>query len=118
MASLTLLLLLAPAASLAASLPATQHYRCDGEPLAATLVRGPVDEPSLPDPSAGPVPVGGSVLLAWRDLQLQLPRTNNAGPAGFTDGRWWWSLEDPLHPRFRQRLSTGAIADFACSAEA
>lgn len=103
------------AASPLASLPAAQLYRCDGEPLEATLVRGPVDDPTLPDPMAGPVPMGGFVLLAWRDQRLQLPRNNNAGAPSFSDGRWWWSLEDPAHPRFRQRLPGGAIADFACA---
>jgi hypothetical protein len=91
-------------------------YRCDGDPLAADLVRGAVDDPAIPDPSTGPVPVGGFVVLHWRDLNLQLPRTNNAGAASFTDGRWWWSLEAPDHPRFRQRRSLGDVQDFSCEA--
>jgi len=89
-------------------------YRCDGDPLAADLVRGAVDDPAIPDPSSGPVPVGGFVVLHWRDLNLQLPRTNNAGAASFTDGRWWWSLETPDHPRFRLRRSRGDVQDFSC----
>ena len=93
-----------------------RRYRCDGEPLTAQLIAGPMDDPSLPDPSSGPVPIGGFVVLRWRDLSLQLPRTNNAGPASFTDGKWWWSLEDPAHPRFRLRQGLGQVQDFACSA--
>jgi hypothetical protein len=89
-------------------------YRCDGDPLAADLVRGAVDDPAIPDPSSGPVPVGGVVVLHWRDLNLQLPRTNNAGAASFTDGRWWWSLELPDHPRFRLRRSLGDVQEFSC----
>lgn len=115
---LILALLAAPvsAASPVANPPAPQHYRCDGEPLEATMVRGPVDDPTLPDPMAGPVPMGGFVLLAWRDQRLQLPRNNNSGAASFSDGRWWWSLEDPAHPRFRLRQPLGEAREFACEA--
>ena len=91
-------------------------YICAGEPLSALLVKGPMDEPAIPDPSTAPVPIGGSVVLSWRGLSLQLPRTNNAGPASFSDGKWWWSLEDPAHPRFRLRRPLGDIQDFVCEA--
>lgn len=91
-----------------------ETYRCDGDPLRAQWIRGAVDAASIPDPSTAPVPVGGGVLLQWRGLQLQLPRTNNAGPASFTDGRWWWSLEDAAQPRFRRRQGSGAVQDFHC----
>ena len=94
--------------------PSPEAYRCDGEPLTALLVKGPMDEPAIPDPSTGPVPIGGNVVLGWRGLSLQLPRTNNAGPASFSDGKWWWSLEDPAHPRFRLRRPLGDIQDFSC----
>lgn len=96
--------------------PPIRRYRCDDEPLTAQLFSGAVDDPSLPDPSSGPVPIGGFVVLRWRDLSLQLPRTNNAGPASFTDGKWWWSLEDQDHPRFRLRQGLGQVQDFACRA--
>jgi hypothetical protein len=96
--------------------PTIRRYRCDDEPLTAQLFSGAVDDPSLPDPSSGPVPIGGFVVLRWRDLSLQLPRTNNAGPASFTDGKWWWSLEDQDHPRFRLRQGLGQVQDFACRA--
>jgi hypothetical protein len=94
--------------------PSPEAYLCDGEPLTALLVKGPMDEPAIPDPSTGPVPIGGNVVLAWRGMSLQLPRTNNAGPASFSDGKWWWSLEDPAHPRFRLRRPLGDIQDFSC----
>ena len=94
--------------------PPIQTYRCDGEALTAQLERGAMDEATLPDPSAAPVPIGGYVVLKWRDLNLQLPRTNNAGPASFSDGKWWWSLEDQAHPRFRLRQGLGNVRDFAC----
>ncbi|MEB3305705.1 MAG: hypothetical protein VKL58_05765 [Cyanobacteriota bacterium] len=94
--------------------PTPVAYLCDGEPLTAFLVKGPMDEPAIPDPSSGPVPIGGNVVLAWHGISLQLPRTNNAGPASFSDGKWWWSLEDPVHPRFRLRRPLGDIQDFSC----
>jgi hypothetical protein len=77
-------------------------------------MRGAMDEATLPDPSTAPVPIGGYVVLQWQDQSLQLPRTNNAGPASFTDGRWWWSLEDQDHPRFRLHSGFGNVQDFAC----
>ena len=114
---LSLVILLDPfsvPAAWALNTPTAQSYRCDGEPLTALLVRGAMDEPSIPDPSTAPVPIGGYVVLQWQDLSLQLPRTNNAGPASFSDGKWWWSLEDQDHPRFRLRGGLGDIQDFAC----
>jgi hypothetical protein len=93
-----------------------QPYLCDGDPLTALLVKGPLDEPAIPDPSNAPVPIGGSVVLRWRGVNLQLPRTNNAGEASFSDGKWWWSLEDPAHPRFRLRQPLGEAREFACEA--
>ncbi|MFM7640081.1 MAG: hypothetical protein ACKO45_00760 [Cyanobium sp.] len=100
--------------AMAAATARHQAYSCAGDPLTALLVKGPMDEPSIPDPSTAPVPIGGSVVLQWRGLSLQLPRTNNAGPASFSDGKWWWSLADPDHPSFRQRNPFGNIEDFSC----
>jgi len=90
-------------------------YRCDGDLLLATSDNGAVDAPGIPNSTAGTVP-GATVLLEWRELRLQLPRTNNAGPPSYTDGLWWWSLEDPQQPRFLHRR--GAIERFSCQAVA
>jgi hypothetical protein len=108
------LLLPGPAPARAANALPPQAYVCDGDPLIAELVRGPMDDPAIPDPSAAPVPVGGWVVLRWRELSLQLPRTNNAGQASFSDGKWWWSLEDPARPRFRLRQPLGDPREFTC----
>ena len=105
-----------PAPAQAADAFTPQPYLCDGDPLTALLVKGPLDEPAIPDPSNAPVPIGGSVVLRWRGVNLQLPRTNNAGEASFSDGKWWWSLEDPAHPRFRLRQPLGEAREFACEA--
>lgn len=111
--ALVLLLCLAlgnPAMAVAA---AAVPYRCDGDLLLATADNGAVDAPGIPNTVAGTVP-GATVLLEWRGLRLQLPRTNNAGPPSYTDGIWWWSLEDPAQPRFLHRR--GAIESFSCQA--
>ena len=113
-------LVLALACCLLASSPAwargpdadIQSYTCDGDALIAMYDNGPVDAPCIPNSSGGTVP-GAFVVLRWRDITLQLPRTNNAGAPSYTDGKWWWSLEDPGHPRFR--LRRGDVVEFACT---
>lgn len=93
-----LLLCLALAGPAMAAAAEAVPYRCDGDLLLATSDNGAVDAPGIPNSTAGTVP-GATVLLEWRDLRLQLPRTNNAGPPSYTDGLWWWSLENPQQPR-------------------
>ncbi|NQV09919.1 MAG: hypothetical protein HQ527_01935 [Cyanobacteria bacterium] len=88
-------------------------YRCDGDPLAARYDSGPVDDPLVGNVSAGTIP-GAFAVLRWREVSLQLPRSNDAGPPQYTDGKWFWGLEDPAHPRFL--LNSGAQYAFACEA--
>ena len=52
----------------------------------------------------------------WRDLKLQLPRTNNAGAPSFSDGKWWWDLGYPEHPGFKLRQGAGRVQVIACDA--
>ena len=102
----------AAATAVAAEKPLrVDHYLCEGEPLRAALYPGAVDAMGIPNTVAGTVP-GAYVVLQWRDLHLQLPRTNNAGPASYTDGRWWWSPVDPEAPEFRQRRAT--VTTYGC----
>jgi hypothetical protein len=111
---LALLLGLVPAAppALAAEQPVqVDHYRCAGDPLRAAVYAGAVDAVGIPNTVAG-TPPGAYVLISWRDLRLQLPRTNNAGPPSYTDGRWWWSPVDPEQPEFKQRRA--AVEAYAC----
>ncbi len=86
-------------------------YLCDGDPLLAAVFAGAVDAPGIPNTAAGTAP-GAYVVLQWRGVRLQLPRTNNAGSPSYTDGRWWWSPADPDHPAFKQRR--GAVQTYAC----
>jgi hypothetical protein len=101
-------LLQAPAPALAAS---PEAYRCDGDPLLALADNGAVDATGIPNTAAGTVP-GAFVVLQWRGVTLQLPRTNNAGAPSYTDGKWWWSLENPAAPRFQ--LRQGGVISYAC----
>lgn len=104
-------LLLAPAWAVGLPMHPLEHYRCDGDPLELRAFDGPVDAAALPNRSAGTSP-GAFVVLQWRGLSLQLPRTNNVGVPSYTDGRWWWSSVDPDHPTFRQRR--GTVQSFSC----
>ncbi|MFZ0407450.1 MAG: hypothetical protein WAM11_04980 [Cyanobium sp.] len=109
---LWLALVITPVAQ-ADTLPLLERYRCDGDPLTTALIAGAVDAAAIPNTSGGTVP-GAVLVLQWRDISLQLPRTNNAGAPSFSDGKWWWSLEDPGHPSFRLRRGLGDVQTFAC----
>ncbi len=107
---LVLLLLLVAPASWAAAVP--ERYLCDGDGLEARLHNGAVDASEIPNSEGGTVP-GAFIVLQWRGLSLQLPRTNNAGIPSYTDGRWWWQAEDPDRPNFREYR--GSVKTYACS---
>lgn len=89
------------------------RYCCDGDLLLARVENGAVDAPGIPNTLAGTLP-GAFVVIDWRELHLQLPRTNNAGAPSFGDGRWWWSLEDPSRPSLL--LQQAQQTSYACSA--
>ena len=95
--------------------PVAADWSCDGDLLSVEVVAGALDPTGLPggipNTSAGTLP-GDGVLIHWRELTLQLPRTNNAGAPSYTDGRWWWRVEDPFSPEFRQRR--GSIITYDC----
>ncbi len=99
------------------SQPVVRAYRCDGEPLRAELVPGAVDASDIPNTLAGTLP-GAYVILRWRGVQLQLPRSNNAGAPNFSDGKWAWSEVNPDHPVLRLRRPLGDLQEFACEPEA
>ncbi|AII43762.1 hypothetical protein KR100_10365 [Synechococcus sp. KORDI-100] len=105
-AALTLLLL---------AVPVQADWLCDGDPLSIRRISGAVDISGLPDgipnSAAGTLP-GDGILINWRGVTLQLPRTNNAGTPSYTDGRWWWRAEDPDRPEFKERR--GGITVYAC----
>ena len=102
-----------------AAQPASAAWVCDGDRLTAEPIQMGRDafgamEQQIPNIAEGTVP-GDLILLRWRGVTLQLPRTNNAGVPSYTDGRWWWQVEDPEHPDFRQRK--GGIVSYACTPE-
>jgi hypothetical protein len=88
-----------------------QHYLCEGDLLMAEVQRGAVDARDIPNSANGTVP-GSFIVLQWRGVSLQLPRTNNAGTPSYSDGRWWWQANDPDHPDFAQRR--GQWEDYSC----
>ena len=100
-----------PAPALAEAEFGAQHYLCDGEPLLAEIHNGAVDAIGIPNSSAGTVP-GAFVVLQWRGISLQLPRSNNAGEPSYTDGRWWWSSPAPDQIEFEQLR--GAVHSYSC----
>ncbi|MEB3171997.1 MAG: hypothetical protein VKK43_11550 [Synechococcaceae cyanobacterium] len=108
---LSLLLLAAPASAAGPEPLQRETYLCEREPLLAEVFAGAVDAPGIPNTSDGTVP-GAYVVLQWRGVRLQLPRTNNAGAPSYTDGRWWWSPADPDHPAFKQRR--GGVESYRC----
>jgi hypothetical protein len=103
-------LIAAPAAWASESQPA-ERFRCEGELLQAVVHTGAVDAPQIPNSASGTVP-GAFIVLQWRGVSLQLPRTNNAGTPSYSDGRWWWQALDADHPDFAQRR--GEWEHYAC----
>jgi hypothetical protein len=76
MALSLLLLLTAPGAD--ASSSAGQQFLCEGDHLEALAFKGALDAADIPNSNAHSVP-GAFVVLRWRNMSLQLPRTNNTG---------------------------------------
>lgn len=103
------LLLTAPGAD--ASSSAGQRFLCAGDPLEAIAFNGAVDAADIPNSTADTVP-GAFLVLRWRQWNLQLPRTNNAGVPSYSDGRWWWQARDPEHPDFAQLR--GNVEHYSC----
>ena len=89
--------------------PSLADWMCDGDRLSVEVTHGAVDvtglAQGLPNTLEGTLP-GDGVVLRWRDLVLQLPRTNNAGSPSYTDGRWWWRVADASLPEFFERRGT------------
>ena len=86
--------------------PSWADWMCEGDRLSVEITQGAVDltglKQGIPNTSEGTLP-GDGVVLRWRDLELQLPRTNNAGSPSYTDGRWWWRVVDASAPEFWER---------------
>ena len=110
--SLVLVLLMLVSAPAAWAATAPEHFLCDGDGLEAMLHNGAVDASEIPNSEAGTVP-GAFIVVQWRGLSLQLPRTNNAGIPSYTDGRWWWQAVDPDRPIFKEYR--GSVKTYACS---
>ena len=110
--SLVLALLLLVSAPSAWAAQGSEQYLCDGDALVAIPHNGAVDASEIPNSDGGTVP-GAFIVLQWRGISLQLPRTNNAGIPSYTDGRWWWQAVDPNRPDFREHR--GSVKTYSCS---
>jgi hypothetical protein len=110
--SLVLALLLLVSAPSAWAAQGSEQYLCDGDALVAMPHNGAVDASEIPNSDGGTVP-GAFIVLQWRGISLQLPRTNNAGIPSYTDGRWWWQAVDPDRPDFREHR--GSYKTYGCS---
>ena len=95
--------------------PVSADWLCDGDRLSIERRSGAVDPTGLsngvPNSADGTLP-GDTLLVRWRGVVLQLPRTNNAGPPSYTDGRWWWRVVDIGQPEFRERR--GGVVSYRC----
>ena len=95
--------------------PSWADWMCEGDRLSVEITQGAVDltglKQGIPNTSEGTLP-GDGVVLRWRDLELQLPRTNNAGSPSYTDGRWWWRVVDASAPEFWERR--GSVIRYQC----
>ena len=95
--------------------PSWADWMCEGDRLSVEITQGAVDltglKQGIPNTSEGTLP-GDGVVLRWRDLELQLPRTNNAGSPSYTDGRWWWRVVDASAPEFWERR--GSVIRHQC----
>ena len=95
--------------------PSRADWMCEGDRLSVEITQGAVDltglKQGIPNTSERTLP-GDGVVLRWRDLELQLPRTNNAGSPSYTDGRWWWRVVDASAPEFWERR--GSVIRHQC----
>ncbi len=111
LASLLAALLLGGSFVSAAWATPLEHYFCAGDPLVAEAHAGAVDAVGIPNTSGGTAP-GAFIVLRWRDLSLQLPRSNSNGTPSYSDGKWFWSAADPDHPSLS--LLVGSREEFPC----
>ncbi len=93
--------------------PSNSTYICEGDKLEATIYNNQDGSFKVLEPLEK-LDAGAFAVLNWKDIVLMLPRTFNSGETSFTDGKWWWSYEDPNPPRFRRRNPLGDITDFTC----
>ena len=114
---ISLVMILALGGAACASTEMEAPWSCDGEPLSVRLTSGAVDLRGLPSNvpnTEGNTAPGDGVLIKWREQTLQLPRTNNAGPPSYTDGRWWWRVLTPGQAEWKERR--GQIISYTCQA--
>ena len=68
-------------------------FTCEGEPLNATIYNNLNGDYQVTNDLEN-IDVGAFTLLKWKNLEIMIPRTFNAGEISFSDRRWWWSYRD------------------------
>ena len=96
-------------------------FSCDGDILHATIRNNLNGNFELTEDLEN-IDKGAFVVLDWRDMNIMLPVSFNAGEISFTDKKWLWSYQDNENgliaetPRFSHKLSNGEIEEFSCQA--
>ena len=107
--------------SLLITLTPSQDFNCDGDKLTAVIRNNLNGDFALTNDLEN-IDKGAFIVLSWRDINLMLPVSFQAGDISFTDKKWLWSYQDKKNglrmdnPRFAKLLPNGEIQEFSCQA--
>ena len=107
--------------SLLITLNPSPDFNCDGDRLTAAIRNNLNGDFALTNDLEN-IDKGAFIVLSWRDINLMLPVSFQAGDISFTDKKWLWSYQDKKNglrmdnPRFAKLLPNGEIQEFSCQA--
>ena len=107
--------------SLLITLNPSPDFNCDGDRLTAAIRNNLNGDFALTNDLEN-IDKGAFIVLSWRDINLMLPVSFQAGDISFTDKKWLWSYQDKknglrmANPRFAKLLPNGEIQEFSCKA--
>tara|TARA_Y100001968_G_scaffold313185_1_gene337131 strand:- start:2851 stop:3201 length:351 start_codon:yes stop_codon:yes gene_type:complete len=96
-------------------------FNCSGDVLHATIRNNLNGDFALTE-DLEDIDKGAFVVIDWRDINLMLPVSFNAGEITFTDKKWLWSYQNNEKgliaetPRLAHRLPNGDVEEFSCQA--
>ena len=99
----------------------SSDFSCDNYPLHATIRNNLNGDFELVK-DIERIDQGAFVTLSWKEINLMLPISFQAGEISFTDKKWLWSYKDEKNglrmdnPRFAHLLPNGEIQEFSCQA--
>tara|TARA_Y100001968_G_C19375513_1_gene727417 strand:- start:15 stop:371 length:357 start_codon:yes stop_codon:yes gene_type:complete len=94
-------------------------FNCDGDVLNATIRNNLNGNFELAE-DLETIDKGAFVVIDWRNNNLMLPISFNAGEITFTDKEWLWSYQDKENgliaetPRLAHRLRNGVVEEYFC----